>query len=158
MVHGPALPLNQIVTDYSPDGITFLPTPLLNVQGLLHDCIRPRPNALAHIGDGLDAALDYGRTTVDFRALDIWHTPAGGWAAPGPNSPPFTLALHGITNLVLPPAGLFVGPLFPPPLRALTRPLGPLDGLDPCDDGFSDGDTSDDQNDPDEEFDDQAFM
>ena len=58
------------------------------------------------------------------------HTPAHGWCAPGPWGQPFTLAsLHPSEpspplSLLLPPAGEFIGPLFPP--YSYPLPVPPL--------------------------------
>ena len=97
--------LNDIITDYSPDGEVFLPKPLPNVDGSLRealDAARPYPLECYDIQRKLDQKFINGETTTDFRNLDVWHTPAAGWTAPGPFGDRFSAMYQYRQNMAHP--------------------------------------------------------
>ena len=107
---------NNILTDYSEDGDTFLPKPNPKADGFLQAYLRPLS------GPALDWKIDldimHPTIAAALKGANIWHT-RRGWTTSGPGGPTLDLSHYVSSDLVLPSlpdAGAYVGPLYPPRL------------------------------------------
>ena len=107
---------NNILTDYSEDGDTFLPKPNPKADGFLQEYLRPLTGA--PLDWRIDLDIMHPTIAAALKGADIWHTRCG-WTTGGPHGPTLDLSQYAPSDLVLPAladAGAYIGPLYPPRL------------------------------------------